>query len=356
MGQAVGDERQSAPIGRTVRRGAWLVLAALLLGLGLLILWQFIPALIWAVILALATWPLYERMAAPRGAKGSLTALAFTLLVTLVFAVPLVLLAIEAAREAIALVHWAEVMEREGAPPPAWVATLPLLGGYVADWWQTNLTDPHSLRDILGRVNQRTLVEWTGTVGGQVARRIIVLLFTLLTLFFLYRDGAVLGARLESLALRIFGPAGPRLGGNLVAAVRGTVNGLVLVGLAEGLLLGIAYAVVGLPHAALLGALTGVLAMIPFGAPVIFAIGALVLLMQHELGAAIFIFAFGMVIVFVADHFVRPALIGGAARLPFLWVLLGILGGLQAFGLLGLFLGPAVMAALIALWREWTVP
>jgi len=62
------------------------------------------------------------------------------------------------------------------------------------------------------------------------------------------------------------------------------------------------------------------------------------------------------VVVFVADHFIRPVLIGGAIRLPFLWVLLGILGGLETFGILGLFLGPAIMAALISLWREWTGP
>jgi predicted PurR-regulated permease PerM len=68
---------------------------------------------------------------------------------------------------------------------------------------------------------------------------------------------------------------------------------------------------------------------------------------------ALIVFGVGMIIVFIADHFVRPVLIGGAVKLPFLWVLLGILGGLEAFGLVGLFLGPAVMAALIALWREW---
>ena len=73
-------------------------------------------------------------------------------------------------------------------------------------------------------------------------------------------------------------------------------------------------------------------------------------------GAAIGVVAFGLVVVFIADHFVRPFLIGGAARLPFLWVLLGILGGIETFGLLGLFLGPVVMAALISLWRDWTEP
>jgi predicted PurR-regulated permease PerM len=128
------------------------------------------------------------------------------------------------------------------------------------------------------------------------------------------------------------------------------------VGIGEGVLLGFAYAWADLSHPALLGAMTGVLGMIPFGAPIIYGGGALVLAAQSQVAAAIAVFAFGSAVTFIADHFVRPALIGGAVRLPFLWVLLGIFGGLESFGLLGLFLGPAVMAALLALWREWSAP
>jgi len=100
--------------------------------------------------------------------------------------------------------------------------------------------------------------------------------------------------------------------------------------------------------------LTGILAVIPFGAPVVFGAAALYLAASGSAAAAVAVLGFGLAVVFVADHFVRPVLIGGAVRLPFLWVLLGILGGLETFGILGLFLGPAIMAALISLWREWT--
>jgi predicted PurR-regulated permease PerM len=134
--------------------------------------------------------------------------------------------------------------------------------------------------------------------------------------------------------------------------VRGTVNGLVLVGLGEGVLLGIGYAVAGLSHAVLFGLVTAVLAMVPFGAPVVYIACALYLLASGQTAAAIGLFVFGTVVVFVADHFVRPILIGNSTRLPFLWVLLGIFGGLESFGLIGLFLGPAIMSVLIAFWRE----
>jgi predicted PurR-regulated permease PerM len=138
--------------------------------------------------------------------------------------------------------------------------------------------------------------------------------------------------------------------------VHGTVNGLVLVGLGEGVLLGLCYFAVGLPYPASVGAVTGVAAVIPFAAPVVYSLAGLYLLATGDTVGGIVVLAFGSAIVFIADHFIRPVLIGGAARLPFLLVLLGLLGGLRTMGFLGLFLGPAMMAALVALWREWTEP
>jgi len=113
------------------------------------------------------------------------------------------------------------------------------------------------------------------------------------------------------------------------------------------------YAIAGTPHPILFGALTGIFAMIPFAAPVAFVAIGLLMFTQGAVGAAVGIIIAGSVVLFIADHFVRPAIIGGGARLPFLWVLLGILGGIESFGLVGIFLGPALMAALVSLWRSW---
>jgi len=184
----------------------------------------------------------------------------------------------------------------------------------------------------------------------------VTLLFTLLTLFFVFRDGGALAERLRMLSDQVIGLRGERIARQMIAAVHGTVTGLVLVGLAEGILLGLAYLAAGLPYPATIGAVTGVAAVIPFAAPVVYFLAGLYLFTIGNTIGAVIVIAFGSAVVFIADHFVRPVLIGGAARLPFLLVLLGILGGLQTMGFLGLFLGPAVMAALVALWREWTEP
>jgi predicted PurR-regulated permease PerM len=332
---------------------------AVALGLVLLGLWTlhgFLPALAWAVILAIAMWPLYRRVRRriPAHGHGILLPALFATAIALLFLLPLGLLAIQAAREAGALLHWAAEAERNGLPVPDWLATLPFLSAQAAAWWQENLADPGGAKEVLARLNQAEVIDAGRQLGANLAHRAVLFGFTILTLFFLFRDGGALVAQALRASARLLGPAGERVARQMVASVHGTVDGLVLVGLAEGLLLGIAYAVAGVPHPTLLGAVTALAAMIPFAAPLVFGIAALVLAAQGAAVAGAAVFGFGMVVVFVADHVFRPALIGGATRLPFLLVLLGILGGVETWGLLGLFLGPAIMAALALLWQEWT--
>jgi predicted PurR-regulated permease PerM len=337
------------------QRIAGVVLAAALVLLGLWILHRFLAALAWATILAIALWPLYWRLTrafSPRGHR-ILAPLVVTLLVGLVLIVPLVYAAIEVARESGSLLGYIGEVRHSGLPLPPWVPQLPVVGHQIAGWWQANLSDPQMIRELFGRIYTRIPAESASQLGGEIVHRLIIFGFTLLTLFFLFRDGAALSRHLLGLSQRVLGPSGEQVARHMIAAVHGTVTGLVLVGLAEGVLLGFAYALAGLPHPVSIAALTGVLAVIPFGAPVAFCAAGLYLLAQGDTVAAATVVGFGFLVVFVADHFVRPFLIGGAARLPFLWVLLGILGGLETFGLLGLFLGPVVMAALVSLWREW---
>jgi predicted PurR-regulated permease PerM len=337
----------------------WRVVLATALGLlGLWILHHFLPALAWATILAIALWPLYRRVARPFPPRGHriLLPLAATLLVGLVLIVPLVYAAVEVARESGILLRYVGELRHSGLATPAWLPHLPGIGHPVADWWQANLSDPQTMQELLGRLYTRIPAASARAIGVEVVHRLVIFGFTLLTLFFLFRDGEALCRELLLLSHRLLGPSGERVARHMIAAVHGTVTGLVLVGLAEGVLIGVAYALAGLPHAVPFAALTGVVAVIPFGAPIVFCAAGLYLFANGATGAAVGVVAVGFLVVFVADHFVRPFLIGGAARLPFLWVLLGILGGLETFGLLGLFLGPVVMAALISLWREWTEP
>jgi predicted PurR-regulated permease PerM len=350
------DSSPAEPIelNRSQRRARVLLALALVL-LGAWTLRGFLPALVWAVILAIALWPLYRRVERrwKPGRPNVLLPALFTLAVALVFLVPLIIVVWQAGQETRALFHFLEEARQNGIPVPDWVSTLPA-GEQIRGWWAANLADPSGYAEFLERANRDSLMGYTRALGHQVIHRSVLFGFALLTLFFLFRDADRVVGQMLRASQRAVGPHGERIGRQMVASVHGTVDGLVLVGLGEGVILGIAYWIAGVPHPTILGAVTAIAAMIPFAAPVAFGIAALLLLAQGSPGAAAAIFALGAVVVFVADHFVRPVLIGGATRLPFLWVLLGILGGVETWGLLGLFLGPALMAALIQLWRDWT--
>jgi len=335
---------------------AFLVLAGALTALGLWTIKSFLPALVWAAVLAIAIWPLYQRARNrwPPGRHDILIPAGFTAAVALVFVLPLALAGVQLGREAHGLFDWIRTARTSGVPAPDWLAHLPVGGEQATAWWKANLSDPAGSSELLRRLDQGDLFAFSRHMGSQLLHRAVLFAFTLLTLFFLFRDGQALSKQLRRASLRAFGRRGERVSKQMVASVHGTVDGLVLVGLGEGVLLGGVYAVAGVPHPTLLGALTAVAAMIPFGAPLMFGLAALLLVAQGSAVAAIVVLGVGMVVTFVADHFVRPVLIGGATRLPFIWVLFGILGGVEAWGLLGLFVGPAVMAALILLWREAT--
>ena len=337
---------------------ARIALAIAVIAAGLWILRQFLPALAWAVVLAIALEPLHRRLLAllPAGADRALGPLLATGVVAIVFIVPLVLLGIALAREVHVVVGFVSDARHHGIAVPDWVGQLPLVGATLAEWWRDNLSEPGAAEELFGRINLHDLSESARHYGAEIVHRLVILGFTLLTLFFLFRDGDRLTEQLRDLSDRFIGLRGERIASHMVAAVHGTVNGLVLVGLAVGVLLGIAYFAVGLPYPASMGAVTAVAAVIPFASPIVYCLAGLYLFASGNAIGGIVIIVFGSVLLFVADHFIRPFLIGGAARLPFLLVLLGILGGLETLGFVGLFLGPAIMAALVALWREWTEP
>ena len=302
-----------------------------------------------------ATWPLRQILVSRDLGETAIASL-LTLAIAAFLVVPLIGIGFEAAQERATIAQWLHDIRQNGLTAPDWLSHLPFVGDRLAIWWEANLGQPEAASVLVGRIGNSGMLSLTRTVGLELVHRVMILIFSLLALFFLYRDGPRILKQAVVISDRLWGPSGALLGRHFVSAVRGTINVLVLVGLAEGVLLGIAYAAAGLPHPVLLGLATAVLATVPFGAPVVFVACGMVLLVQSQATAGIVLIAFGSVIVFVADHFVRPILISGSTRLPFLWVLLGIFGGLETFGLVGLFLGPAIMSVLVEIWRDASHP
>jgi predicted PurR-regulated permease PerM len=317
---------------------------------------RFVLPLLWAAILCIATWPLYRRALAALGNREILAAALVTVLGAIVFITPLALGVTQAAHQAPALAQLVANANTEGLAPPAWLPRIPFAGNEIIEWWNATLGQPHGLAHLLQDSSvghMQSASEVLKRVGSNVLHRLIDVAFAFVCLFFFYKDGAALQRQLDAIGAHLIGPSRWTLYSLKVpVAVRATVNGLVLVGLAEGVLLGIGYQIAGVPSSMLWAAATGVLAIIPFGAPLAFGAVAALLLYQGDPAAAIAIAVWGAVVLFIADHFVRPQMIGNATQLPFLAVLLGILGGVETLGLIGLFVGPVVMTLFVTLWHE----
>lgn len=341
----------------TAQQTYWSRLAGILLliALGLWIARDFIAALAWGAVIAIAIDPLHMRLRSrwPGASRRVLIALIITLAVALVVLVPLTLGIAQAAVDARELSLWITAVRTHGIAPPPWLGHLPIGSPELTQWWQAHLASPQAAALQLRNLTGADLLTQTRLIGTNLLHRSGIFAFTLLALFFLLRDRDTILRQARQAGERVFGPDSERIGLQAVSSVRGTIDGLILVGLGEGVVMAVVYLLVGTPHPLLLGALTAVAATIPFGAAVMFLIAALLLLGAGSVSGAVIVIVAGFIVVGIADHFIRPVLIGGATRLPFLWVLIGILGGAETLGILGLFVGPATMAVLIMLWRDY---
>ena len=340
----------------TAHKTARYLLVGALLLLGGWMLQRFLPALSWAVVLAVATASLYDqwlkRFSGPR--RHLWAALTFTAIVGAIVVVPLIYFGFVAVRETTSLVRAFAEATHDGPPPlPAWIRQLPAVGDWIQTQWGQLIGQAGDHAGTAAVRAHPSVLQWTEQLGVQILRRIVTLGFTLLTLFFVCVNRERLTQDVPYAARRLFGPNVIPILTGVVNAIRATVDGIVLVAIAEGAIMAGVYALVSVPHPILLGAITGIFAMIPFAAPIVFGAVAVFMGLNGSIGGAITVLVIGGILLFIADHFVRPVIIGEGARLPFLWVLLGILGGVEQFGLVGLFLGPALMAALVSVWRSW---
>ena len=183
-------------------------LAAALVLLGVYTLQNFLSALAWAGIFAIALWPLYQRTRARIGAARDSIVLPalFTTIVALVFIVPLVLVGVQLAAESHSAAEWARTAQEKGIPEPELLHHLPAGQAQVDSWWQQNLADPGQARELVQRTTKGRVGETSRIVGAQVARRATLFVFTLLTLFFLFKEGHEVTQQMRRAAKRAFGP------------------------------------------------------------------------------------------------------------------------------------------------------
>jgi predicted PurR-regulated permease PerM len=316
---------------------------------------RFFLPVAWAAVIAIVSWPVYVRIERWLGQRRALASALLTTIITCAVALPLFWILLIIIKETHLLINFLMSANAHGERSPQWLEKLPWIGNYLGNIWNDTLGQPQGISDLLSSGSIGSLKPFNDVIrrfGIQVAHRGFIFAFVIICLFFFYKDGSKIRAQINAIGHHCLGDRWYLYAKTVPSSLKATVNGLVLVGAGVGILMGISYAIVGIPAPALLGALTAILAMIPFGAPIIFGIVTLILIAQGHLMVGIILFAWGALIMFIADHFIRPSLIGGAMQLPFLAVLFGILGGVETLGLIGLFLGPAIMVLFITLWRE----
>jgi predicted PurR-regulated permease PerM len=185
-----------------------------------------------------------------------------------------------------------------------------------------------------------------------MARHVLIIGFTVLVLFFLYQEGGSLAEQIRGVLRRCIGERAEVYVDLATRAVRASVNSMLVVGLFDGFATGVAYAVVGVPHAAVWAAVTGSLAIVPFLGYVAVIALALQLAMTGASAPVLAAIGLGFVVLFCGDKIVRPLVAGEGTRLRFVWGLMGCLGGFEALGLVGLVIGPVVLTLTRELWAQ----
>lgn len=331
------------------------VLAALggLLLLVFVVLRPFLVPVTWAGILVYVTWPLYLRLRSRLGGKPNLSAFLMTLMLSLVLILPVVwvLLLMRSELTGIYQQLLAQVNQGHVELPPE-IRRLPWVGTRIGAFFDSINADPAVLQAEIRNASDWLVTHAGGVLGG-VGRNLGKLGFALLTAFFLYRDGEALVLQVRDVMGRMLGNRADDYVGAMGATTRAVVYGIVLTALAQGILSGVGYAVAGVEGAVFLGAVTTLIAMVPFGTPFAWGSVSIWLLLQGKVMAGVGLALWGTLVVSWVDNFIRPLVISSATRIPFLLVMFGVLGGLAAFGMVGLFLGPVILAVMVAVWREW---
>lgn len=324
-----------------------------LLFLSFNVLKYFIVPVVWAAIIAYMTWPLYQRVLRICNNRSTLSATLMILSVMLVIGLPLIFAIFLLQHEGRNLYYELQKQVFSGhLNVPDFIRQLPFIGKEVTRTLRELNNDPNSIIQsiqiwIQGHLNYGKILL------NEVSKNIFKLCFAVMSLFFFYRDGQTILSQVSKALEMVIGPRVHHYLSTISDTTRAVVYGVGLTAIAQAALAGISYFVAGVPNPMLLTIVTFIFALIPFGPPIAYTSVSLWLFSQGQTIEAIGVMAWGVCIVSTADNVIRPLVISGATQIPFLLIMFGVLGGLASFGMVGLFVGPVILAVLLAIWREW---
>lgn len=328
------------------------IIALLIIGV-IWVLRPFLSPLLTALIIVVATWTPYRWLVHKLGNRHSLAASLMTLLLTVGILIPMFFLGGQLTKVTTLLIETVRQRFENGIPPlPEWLVTLPLVGEHIQEYWSRLLNDNNAATDILKQIYEPTRHIIASITAG-VANGFLQVLIAIFIAFFAYRDGEQWAIWLRNAARRLSGDLGTHVVDVAGNTIIGVMVGILGTAAAQGLVAYIGFKIADVPNAGLLGAATFMTSMLPAG-PVLLWAGATYWLYDQGLtGWAIFMAAWGAFGISSVDNVVRPILIAHTASLPFLLIALGTFGGILAFGFVGIFIGPTLLALAVAIANQW---
>ena len=317
------------------------------------ILKYFIVPVLWAAIIAYMTWPCYQYIYRLCGSRATLSATIMISLIILLIGIPLTFGIFMLQHEGRNVYYELQKQVFSGhLNVPQFIRDLPFIGKEVSRTLHDINTDPNSIIQTVSTWIQGHL-NYGRFVLNEIGKNIVKLCFAIMSLFFFYRDGQTILNQVSKALEMVIGPRIHHYLDTISETTRAVVYGVGLTAVAQAVLAGLSYFVAGVPNPMVLTIVTFLLALIPFGTPLAYGAVSLWLFSQGKTVEAIGVMVWGVAIVSTSDNVIRPLVISGATQIPFLLIMFGVLGGIASFGLVGLFIGPVILAVLLAIWREW---
>lgn len=321
-----------------------------------LVLKPFLTAMLFAAVVCTSTWPIYLALRERLANRDGLAALSMTMSLVLLIILPLALVAYNLADNVSALYAALKGIVDSGPPePPAWLTGLPLVGDAIDGYWRRIATSQEEMMALANRLLEPTR-RFLLAGGMLLGQGVVEMSLAAFVAFFFYRDGGALVQAVRVGLERISGPHAVGLLGIIEGTVRSVTYGLLGTALAQGVVATIGFAIAGVPAPFLLGMATFLLSLIPVGPPLIWGGAAIWLFSQGATGWGIFMALWGMLVISGVDNVLKPLLISRGSSLPLLLIMLGVMGGAVAFGFVGIFIGPTLLAVGFSLVKKWTTP
>lgn len=311
----------------------------------------FMTAILLAAILAVVSWPMYERALTSFGNRPTVAAALMVTVVIVTVLIPLSIITGVLAHQIPQLIHWVKDWVASGMQLPHWLVSIPYVGESINEAFHFGF-DPAALSDFIQKAID-PVTKWVLSASVGIGNGLFQMALVAFIVFFFYRDGNTLACRVQLFLRRVSGNLANEYADILIKTTRSVVFGVLGTAIGQGLVAALGFIIADVPGVVMLSFAVCVLSVVPVGPPLVWGSVAVWLAASDQVGWAVFLVLWGTLAVSSVDNFIKPILISRGTALPLALVFLGVLGGIMSFGMLGVVLGPILLAASIAMMRTW---